>query len=102
MFDVSAYGSKNLKDLVQLPQLQREADSNRLIYELFLGLPKEAGVQQGIQQADSRILSHAVFHELSLGAEFWSVIRPRQTKRTFFHPNASANFLRIYVKSMAI
>lgn len=47
-------------DLVELQQLQREAEASRLIYEYFLGRLKETSVQQGIQQADSRILSNAV------------------------------------------
>lgn len=47
-------------DLVELQQLQREAEASRLIYEYFLGRLKETSVQQGIQQADSRVLSQAV------------------------------------------
>ncbi|MDV7144301.1 GNVR domain-containing protein [Tropicimonas sp. TH_r6] len=47
-------------DLVTLQQLEREAEASRLIYEHFLGRLKETRVQQGIQQADSRILSAAV------------------------------------------
>lgn len=47
-------------DLVNLQQLRREADANRLIYEFFLGRLKEASAQQGIQQAESRVLSEAV------------------------------------------
>lgn len=47
-------------DLVKLQQLQREAEASRLIYEYFLGRLKETSVQQGIQQADSRVLSRAV------------------------------------------
>jgi polysaccharide biosynthesis transport protein len=47
-------------DLVALQQLQREAEASRLIYEYFLGRLKETSVQQGIQQADSRVLSRAV------------------------------------------
>lgn len=47
-------------DLVQLQQLQREAEASRLIYEYFLGRLKETSVQQGIQQADSRELSRAI------------------------------------------
>ena len=47
-------------DLVKLQQLQREAEASRLIYEYFLSRMKETSVQQGIQQADSRILSYAV------------------------------------------
>jgi len=48
------------EDLVVLRQLQREAEANRLLYEHFLGRMKETSVQQGIQQADSRVLSPAV------------------------------------------
>lgn len=47
-------------ELVKLQQLQREAEASRLIYEAFLGRLKETSIQQGIQQADSRILSTAV------------------------------------------
>ena len=47
-------------ELVQLQQLQREAEASRLIYEAFLSRLKETSIQQGIQQADSRILSEAV------------------------------------------
>lgn len=47
-------------DMVQLRQLMREAESNRLLYEHFLGRMKETAVQQGIQQADSRVLSPAI------------------------------------------
>ena len=47
-------------ELVTLQQLQREAEANRLIYEFFLSRLKETSVQQGLQQAESRILSRAV------------------------------------------
>ncbi len=46
-------------DLVEIEQLQREVAANGLIYESFLGRLKETSVQQGTQQADSRILSYA-------------------------------------------
>lgn len=46
-------------DLVTLRQMQREAEATRLIYQSFLSRLKEISVQQGIQQADSRILSQA-------------------------------------------
>lgn len=48
------------KDLVTLQQLTREAEAARSIYEYFLGRLKETSVQQGIQQADSRVLSRAI------------------------------------------
>jgi len=47
------------QDLVQLAQLQRIAESNRIIYESFLSRLKETSVQQGVQQPDSAILSTA-------------------------------------------
>lgn len=47
-------------DLIQLQQLTREAEATRLLYEHFLTRLKETSAQQGIQSADSRLLSHAV------------------------------------------
>ncbi|RKF12447.1 polysaccharide biosynthesis tyrosine autokinase [Roseovarius spongiae] len=47
-------------DLVTLQQFEREAEASRLIYESFLNRLKETSIQQGIQQADSRVLSQAV------------------------------------------
>lgn len=55
-FQVERQGS----ELVELQQLEREAEASRLIYEAFLSRLKEASIQQGIHQADSRILSMAV------------------------------------------
>lgn len=52
--------ARQSKDLVTLQQLVREAEAARSIYEYFLGRLKETSVQQGIQQADSRVLSQAV------------------------------------------
>lgn len=46
-------------DLVQLQHLEREADASRAIYESFLARLKETTVQEGVQRADSRILSYA-------------------------------------------
>lgn len=47
-------------ELVRLQQLEREAEANRLLYEHFLTRLKETTVQEGIQQADSRLLSPAI------------------------------------------
>ncbi|MEM1149377.1 MAG: polysaccharide biosynthesis tyrosine autokinase [Pseudomonadota bacterium] len=47
------------KSSVQLRQLEREADANRLIYENFLTRFKETSEQEEIQQADARIISAA-------------------------------------------
>lgn len=47
-------------DLIRLQQLTRETEAIRLLYEYFLTRLNETAAQQGIQQADSRILSDAV------------------------------------------
>lgn len=51
---------KQNSDLITLQQLTREAEASRLLYEHFLARLKETSAQQGIQQADSRVLSSAV------------------------------------------
>jgi len=48
------------QDLITLQQLTREAEASRVLYEYFLARFNETAAQQGIQQADSRILSRAV------------------------------------------
>ncbi|MGB0720815.1 MAG: AAA family ATPase [Gammaproteobacteria bacterium] len=45
---------------VTLRELERQAETDRLLYENFLGRFKETRQQQDIQQADARILSEAV------------------------------------------
>jgi capsular exopolysaccharide synthesis family protein len=50
-------------DLIKLQQLTREAEAVRLLYEYFLTRLKETSAQQGIHQADSRVLSAAVIPE---------------------------------------
>lgn len=57
--DLSKKIGRQSLDLVTLEQLQREATASRLIYEYFLSRLKETSVQQGVQQADSTILSPA-------------------------------------------
>lgn len=54
-------------DLVALRQLRREAEATRLLYEHFLARMKEISVQQGFQQADSRLLSRA---KVSMAASY--------------------------------
>ena len=46
-------------DLVRLEQMKRETEASRALYEYFLTRLKETAVQQGIQQADARVLSEA-------------------------------------------
>lgn len=48
------------QELIELDQMVREAEAGKLLYEHFQTRMKEAIAQQGIQQADSRVLSHAV------------------------------------------
>lgn len=47
-------------DLITLQQLTREAEASRILYEYFLTRLKETSAQEGVQQADSRIISPAV------------------------------------------
>lgn len=47
-------------DLIKLQQLVREAEATSVLYEYFLSRFKETSAQQGIHQADSRIISAAV------------------------------------------
>lgn len=48
-----------LKDTVQLRQLQREADANRALYENFLSRFKQTSEQQDMQLPDTRIIARA-------------------------------------------
>ncbi len=43
-----------------LQQLERESEATRVLYETFLTRLKETTVQEGVHQADSRILSEAI------------------------------------------
>ncbi len=52
--------ARQSEELVRVEQLEREADANRLLYEYFLTRLKETSVQEGLQQADSRIISSAI------------------------------------------
>ncbi|PCJ57410.1 MAG: capsular biosynthesis protein, partial [Rhodospirillaceae bacterium] len=44
---------------VRLRVLEREADSNRILFDTFLSRLKETTGQEGIQQPDARIISRA-------------------------------------------
>ena len=52
--------SAEFDKLLQLQQAEREVASTRTLYETFLTRLKETTLQQGLQQADSRVLSKAV------------------------------------------
>ena len=58
--ELDAEISQQSEDLITLQQLTREAEATRVLYEYFLSRLNETSAQQGIQQADSRILSDAV------------------------------------------
>lgn len=45
--------------LLRLQQLERETEATRVLYETFLTRLRETSVQEGVHQADSRILSEA-------------------------------------------
>lgn len=48
------------RDMVQLEQLTRNAEASRMLFDQFQAQLKETLAQQGLQKADSRILSFAV------------------------------------------
>jgi polysaccharide biosynthesis transport protein len=50
--------------LANLQELERETEATRVLYETFLTRLKETTVQEGVHQADSRILSEATIGEL--------------------------------------
>lgn len=58
--ELERQAERQSKDLISLQQLTRDADASRLLYEYFLSRLKETSAQQGVQQADSRIISPAV------------------------------------------
>lgn len=58
--ELNAQIARQGEDLITLQQLTREAEATRSLYQYFLTRLKETSAQQGIQQADSRVLSDAV------------------------------------------
>ncbi|MEW2915235.1 polysaccharide biosynthesis tyrosine autokinase [Leisingera sp. JC11] len=58
--ELSRQTARQGEDLITLQQLSREAEAVRLLYEYFLTRLKETSAQEGIQKADSRLLSRAV------------------------------------------
>lgn len=59
MMQLTADVERQNAELITLQQLSREAEASRLLYEYFLSRLKETSAQQGLQQADSRILTPA-------------------------------------------
>lgn len=58
--ELSQQYARRGEDLITLQQYTREAEAIRLLYEYFLTRLNETAAQQGIQQADSRVLSTSV------------------------------------------
>lgn len=48
------------EELIQMQQLEREADTARLLFQTFFTRLQEASVQQGLESPDARVLSLAV------------------------------------------
>jgi capsular exopolysaccharide synthesis family protein len=48
------------QELIALQQLERETETARLLYETFFTRLQEINVQQGLETADSRLLSEAI------------------------------------------
>lgn len=51
--------ARQSESLVELRQLEREAEASQLIYEFFLARLKETAVQEGVQRPDARVLTAA-------------------------------------------
>lgn len=56
---MAAQVARQNEELIKLQQLQRTAESNRVLYEHFLNRLKETSAQQGLHNSDSRVLSRA-------------------------------------------
>ncbi|WP_281982817.1 GumC family protein [Thalassorhabdomicrobium marinisediminis] len=63
--DFEAQIERQSADLIRLQQLNREAESIRLLYETFLTRLNETAAQQGVQQPDSVVLSNAVVPQVT-------------------------------------
>ncbi|MBK0397899.1 polysaccharide biosynthesis tyrosine autokinase [Limibaculum sp. M0105] len=58
--DLEARREAKSADLIRLRELERETEATRTLYEYFLQRMNEISVQQGLQEADARVLSSAV------------------------------------------
>lgn len=58
--DLSVQLARLSDELIEIQQLEREVEASRLLYETFLTRLQEASIQQGLETADSTILSRAV------------------------------------------
>lgn len=58
--DLTAQISIQSNELIEMQQLEREVEASRLLYQTFLTRLQEASIQQGLETADSSVLSLAV------------------------------------------
>lgn len=58
--ELEGISGDNSRAEVQLRELERQAEANRVLYENFLGRSKETREQQDLQTADARLISEAV------------------------------------------
>lgn len=58
--DLEARREAKSADLIKVKELERETEATRTLYEYFLQRMNEISVQQGLQEADARVLSEAV------------------------------------------
>ncbi|MEO1292982.1 MAG: polysaccharide biosynthesis tyrosine autokinase, partial [Pseudomonadota bacterium] len=56
---LKAETERNTGNLVRLRQLERDAEATRLVYEALLARAKETSQQEGLEQADARVLEEA-------------------------------------------
>jgi succinoglycan biosynthesis transport protein ExoP len=56
---ITARFERMSRALIEIEQIERDTEATRILYETFLGRLKEATVQAGVHQADSRLLSEA-------------------------------------------
>lgn len=48
------------EELIQIQQLEREVETARILYQTFFTRQREVSIQQGLEAADTRVLSYAV------------------------------------------
>lgn len=58
--ELTARVTAQSEELIEMQQLQREVDAAQLLYQTFLTRLQEASIQQGLETADSIVLSQAV------------------------------------------
>lgn len=57
--EISGQRHRENEDMIQLRELEREADSSRLIFDKFLEKHKRSDEQEQLQEADAKVISYA-------------------------------------------